>query len=115
MTSEIPESESNITVSDLFEGWMSMPSMGNLFEADIWETSVQRSDSSKKQQNKEAAAFDQARNHLDTIMEDQSQLCEIPPNNSLDVNNFQDLFKHLKIPMPTVRPHASEGDTKSHA
>lgn len=38
----MPESESNIIEDDLFEGWMSMPSMKNLFEANIWETSEHR-------------------------------------------------------------------------
>lgn len=111
----MPESESNIIEDDLFEGWMSMPSMKNLFEANIWETSEHRSESSKLQKKQQVATFNPTCRDLDTNREGQLHLCEIPSTTSVDINNFQDLLKHLKTPLPTVQSHASEGDTKSHA
>jgi len=115
MASEMPESGSNITVDDLFEGWLSMPSMGNLFEAHIWETSEHRSESLEISKKQQAATFSPACRDLDTNREGQLRLCEIPPTTLVDVNNFQGHLKNLKTPLQTVQLHASEGDIKSHA
>jgi hypothetical protein len=115
MSSEMPESESNIIVDDFFEGWLSMPSMGNLFKGDIWATSEHHSDNLKIQKRQEAAALNPTLLVLDTNRDGQSRLCEIPPKTKVDVNNFQDLLKHLKPPLPKVQLYASDGHIKSHA
>ena len=114
MTSKLPESEPNTNVDDPFEGWMPMPSMGDIFKADIWETSEHQSGSSRKPKIQDAIEFNPICGDLDTNREGQSRLCEIPFTTSVDINEFPDLFQHLKIPLPTVQSHASEGDTKSH-
>ncbi|KAH7394734.1 hypothetical protein BKA66DRAFT_567098 [Pyrenochaeta sp. MPI-SDFR-AT-0127] len=48
MSAEAMDSASNIMIDDFFEGWLSIPSMRNLFEEDFWEASKHQSDNSKR-------------------------------------------------------------------